>query len=177
MAKDDSSDSLAELRAQLNAYAAQLALMQAESPGNKALALLAERSAPRENPNYNHTSCFTYPEGESVRPKPTLSRDTFFCGPRCRNDELSPAEIDAFNAITTTRTARDGTWTAEVRQNGTARELHIKVPSRTVDDRMNLPGSLLLILGELQYGAKAVDPMALAARVAELEDTLTRLTA
>jgi len=174
-------DPLAEMKAQLRAeFQGELDALKAsqlsKTPGEQALALLAERSAPRENPDYNERSAFTHPEGERLRPKPQLSRETFFCGSRCRQDDLTPAEIDAFNVITSSRTARDGQWTAEVRQNGSARELHITVPSKTVDDRMSLP-SLLLILAELQGGAKSVDPMALAARVAELEQTLQSLVA
>jgi hypothetical protein len=168
--KDTTAALLAEMRAELEALKAQKA---AQSPGDRALELLATNSAPKDNPNYNEISAFTYPEGERVRPKPRLSRDTFFCGSRCRADELTPAEIDAFNAITSSKTVQkpNGPWLAEVRQNGTAQELHIAVPSRTIDDRMGLP-SLLLILTEIQGGAAAVDPLALAQRVAELEKKL-----
>jgi hypothetical protein len=175
MAKEQ--DVIAEMREMLAAQAAQLAALQAANPGTAALQLLAERSAPRENPDYNEKSVFTHPEGERVRPKAALARETFFCGSRVRADELTPAEIDAFNAITTSRTARHGTWTATVTQNGTAQELRVMVPSRTVDERMDLPGSLLLILKELKDGAAAVDPMSLAQEVARLRDQIAALEA
>lgn len=139
--------------------------------GIAAVQLLADRSAPKENPNYNEVSPFTYPEGERVRPKPKLARPTFFAGARCRDEDLTPAEIDAFNSITQTRLSREGTWKAEIRQNGSAQELWIDVPVKTLDDRMNLP-SLAAILLELHGGEKAADPLALAQRVAELEAKL-----
>jgi hypothetical protein len=178
MAKEhDATAVIAEMREMLAAQAAQLAALQASNPGTSALQLLAERSAPRENPDYNEVSAFTHPEGQRVRPKADLTRETFFCGTRMKSDELTPAEIEAFNAITVSRTARNGTWTAEVRQNGNAQQLHIMVPSRTVDERMDLPGSLLLILRELRDGAASVDPMSLAQEVAALKDQMARMTA
>ena len=51
------------------------------------------------------------------------------------------------------------------------------VPSRTVDERMDLPGSLLLILRELKDGAMAVDPLSLAQEVSLLKEQLAALTA
>jgi len=178
MAKESMESAvIAEMREMLAAQAAQLAALQAQSPGTDALKLLAERSAPRENPDYNEVSVFTHPEGQRKRPKAELSRETFFCGSRVRGDELTPAEIDAFNAITVSRTARNGTWTAEVKQNGQAQQLYVTVPSRTVDERMELPGSLLLILRELRDGAASVDPMSLAQEVAQLKERLAALDA
>lgn len=178
MAKEqDATAVIAEMREMLAAQAAQLAALQASNPGTSALQLLAERSAPRENPDYNEKSAFTYPEGERVRPKPALLRETFFCGSRVRAEDLKPSEIDAFNAIGSSRTARNGTWTATVTQNGTAQELRVMVPSRTVDERMDLPGSLLLILRELAGGAMAVDPLSLAQEVSILKDKLAALEA
>jgi hypothetical protein len=178
MAKEqDAAAVIAEMREMLAAQAAQLAALQASNPGTAALALLAERSAPVNNPNYNETSVFTYPEGERVRPKPALTRATFFCGTRVRSDELTPQEIDAYNAITVSRTARHGTWTATVTQNGNEQELRVMVPSRTVDERMELPGSLLLILRELKDGKMAVDPLSLAQEVSILKEKLAALEA
>lgn len=142
-----------------------------QTPGDAALQLLAERTAPKENPNYNERGAFTHREGERHKPKARLTRPTFFGGGRQREDELTPAEIEAFNAITQTRIARNGLWKAEVRQNGSAQELHIDVPIKTADDRMTLPG-LYAILTELQHGEKAADPASLIQRVAELEAKL-----
>jgi len=64
-----------------------------------------------------------------------------------------------------------------VKQNGQAQQLYVTVPSRTVDERMELPGSLLLILRELRDGAASVDPMSLAQEVAQLKERLAALDA
>lgn len=166
------------LEQQLAEMRALLAQMQAGQAGNEAVRLLAERSAPVNNPNYNETSVFTYPEGERVRPKPTLRRDTFFCGMRQRNEELTPQEIDLFNAVDSTRriTGKNyGDWTAEVRRNGTSEELHVNVPAGSVDARMELPSlsAILseLLTGEVQKSAAEVQAELLA-KVAELERRL-----
>ena len=45
----------------------------------------------------------------------------------------------------------------------------MEVPSFTIDDRMNLPGSDVEILLELAHGTKAVTPVDMLARIAELE--------
>lgn len=161
-------DELIALKAELEALKAA---RPSQTPGDVALQLLAERSAPKENPNFNEKGPFQHKEGGRVRPKGKLSRPTHFAGARQHEDNLTPEEIDAFNAITQTRTARNGTWTAEVRQNGSAQELYVDVPVKTMDDRMSLP-SLLMILYELQNGSVAADPSALVARVAELEKRL-----
>lgn len=166
------SNDLAAMQAEMDALRAQLSAMAASAPSTKALDLLAERSAPRDNPNYNEVSPFTYPEGEKVRPKPSLIRDSYFAGARQREDALTPGEIDLFNRFDTgIRTSRNGTWKAEVRQNGSSQELHIDVPVRTPDDRMSLP-PLALILRELLEGQKAADPTRMAERLAELEKKL-----
>lgn len=172
MAKNETAD----VQAQIEALQAQLAALTAAQPGAKALELLAERSAPKENPNYNERGPFQWAEGALVRPKPQLKRPTFFCGTRQRDDDLTPAEIEAFNAIDATRSTRGGLWTADLRQNGSAVELHIDVPAKSVDDRMSLP-SLLEIVSELKGGEMAVDRSAILARLADLEAKLAAVHA
>jgi uncharacterized coiled-coil protein SlyX len=172
-------DKIAELEAKVKEMAAVLAaateaLTAQQSrvdPGLEAVKMLAQQSAPAENKNYNEVGPFTYPEGERVRPKPRLSRPTFFGGARQSDEMLTPLEVDLFNKIDSTRVSRGGTWKAEVRQNGSAQELWIDVPVKTLDDRINLP-SLVAVLLELNGGEKAADPASLAQRVAELEAKL-----
>lgn len=169
MAKTDTPD----VQAQIEALQAQIAALTASTPGSKALELLAERSAPKENPNYVERGPYQYADG---RHKPQLSRATFFCGTRQRDDDLTPYEIEAFNAIDVSRSTRGGMWTAELRQNGSAVELYVEVPAKSVDDRMNLP-PLLDILAELRGGEQAVDRTAILARLADLEAKLAAVAA
>lgn len=133
-------------------------------------ALTKEREHPR-------VSAFSYPEGDIARPKPTLARETYFNGSRELEEALTPAEIDAYNAITRSTTARAGRWKADLRQNGTAHELHVSVPAKSLDDRISLPSSLLLILKELVDGPAAVDVAALAAQVKVLQAQLAAASA
>lgn len=153
----------------------QVETLQADRhAGTEAVRVLAERSAPAENPNYNEIGPFTHPEGERVRPKARLSRPTFFGGVRQREDDLTPFEIDAFNAIVNTRTARNGTWVAEVRQQGAQQELWVEFPQRTLDERMNLPPCALMLL-ELAEGARAADPVDMAKELAALRQMVAAL--
>lgn len=129
------------------------------------------RSLVKEDPNPNEISCFTYPEGQLVRPAPKLRRKTYFCYAQQKEETLTPSETDAFNAITRSCTAQGGRWTATVQKDGTEEKLHVFVPNKNLDDRMGLP-SLLMILKELKDGPAAVDTEHLAERVAELEAQL-----
>jgi hypothetical protein len=119
-------------------------------------------------------SAFSYPEGDTARPKPRLvdqlgiDRETIFCGARQREDQLTPEEILAFNNITEDCTARGGTWFARVKREGRKEFLWVHVPCVDVDERMELP-SLLQILLELKEGAAAVDINVLVRQLNELK--------
>ena len=177
MARDKSETEPTEietLKAQIAQLQAMVIAQGAQQAGSDAVKLLAERSAPKENPNYVMVSPFA-PAGVE---KQTLSRPTFFCGARQREDELTPDEVALFNAITSDREVHGkmyGSWTAEVRRNGTQEELHVNVPAGSVDARMSLP-SLLAVLGELVTGTVVKSPAEvqaeLLAKVAELERRL-----
>ncbi len=165
---------LEQMRKQLADMQSLVLALQAGSVGHEAVKVLADRSAPKENPNWTLVSPFTYPAG-SNKVKATLRRPTFFCGARQREDELTPEEVDLFNAITETRRVTGksyGDWIAEIRRNGTAEELYVDVPAGSVDARMDLP-SLKAILGEILTGTvqkSAAEVQAdLLAKVAELE--------
>jgi hypothetical protein len=125
-------------------------------------------------------SPFSYPEGDVARPKPTFHQQVFYNGHHEELDQLTPAEIDAYNALSRSlagpearRTARNGTWEARISRNND--QLQIFVPCKTQEQLQNLPPSLILIIRELMDG-KTIDPTdllsqvdALRARVAELE--------
>lgn len=140
------------------------AVLTSVTAGQKEIAD-ASRTVTHSNPNHEHKSAFSYPEGDLKRPKPKLQRETYLNGHREAEDDLTPAEIDAYNAITHSCEARDGRWTAVVK----GKRLIIDVPSKTPDDRMDLPNGLVLILLELAKGKRAADPMEMAARIAALE--------
>lgn len=125
----------------------------------------ASRPVRHSNPDHLHISAFSHPEGDLKRPKNKLARETFLNGHRESEEDLTPGEIDAYNAIQHSCEARDGRWTAVVK----GKRLLIDVPSKTPDDRMDLPSSLTLILRELALGKRAADPVEMAARLSALE--------
>lgn len=138
----------------------------------------SQRTIHRQNPQHPGKSDFSYPEGDLKRPKPTFlagangqPREVFFNGHRESIHDLKPAEIEAYNKITHSCQARDGRWTAVV----TANRLMVTVPSYTIDDRMDLPNGLVLILAELAQGTRAVDPASMQERLLEMERQLAEL--
>ena len=131
--------------------------------------LLDQRKAMKpENDRHPGISAFSYPEGESKRPKPALRRKVYFNGISEDAESLTPLEIELYNRFEGTRLARNGMWKAEVRRNGSAEILHITNEPKTLDGRQSLP-ALSLIARELLDGEVAVNPELLASRVAELE--------
>lgn len=132
----------------------------------------AARPVRHSNADHLHVSAFSNPRGDLADPKPKLTRETFFNHHRESADDLTPAEVAAYNAVTHSCEARDGQWTATVRRN----QLFIHVPSHTTDERMDLPNGLVLILRELADGPKAVDPADMLVRIAALEAQLAAQT-
>jgi hypothetical protein len=150
------------------------AILQAQNDTQKAL-IEQTRPVRHSNPDHLHVSAFSYPEGDLKRPKPTFlagkngkPREVFYNNHRENPEDLTPAEIEAFNAITHSCEAREGKWTAVVKANA----LYVNIPSFTPDDRMDLPNGLVLILRELAEGPQAVDVNSLAAEVAMLRQAL-----
>jgi hypothetical protein len=129
-----------------------------------------------ENKVHPGISVYSHPEGELKRPKTKLSRETIFCNARQYEDQLTPAEILAFNDITVECEARGGLWWAKILKNGTKDVLWVHVPCADLDDRMSLP-SILAILTELKQGPTAVDLDTLAKQMAELKEQLAKAQA
>lgn len=128
-----------------------------------------------ENTIHPHISAYSYPEGDIARPKPKLIRKTYFCGIEEKEDRLSPGEIDAYNAIVEPREARGGAWRAKImraRHLGDPGELQVFVPAASVDQRMMLPGSLTLILLELNGGPSSSDVVVLLRQIETLKAML-----
>ena len=92
----------------------------------------------------------------SFENRPKLTRKTYFVGAEEKEDNLTCAEIEAYNKITDFREARGGRWKAELKRNGRDETLWVWVPCETVDQRMDIP-SLLLILHELNGGPSTAD--------------------
>jgi hypothetical protein len=150
------------------------AILASQAEGMKALVEQA-RPVRHSNPDHLHISAFSHPEGDLKRPKPSFikgangrPRDVFFNNHRESVDDLTPAEVDAYNAITHSCEAREGKWTAVVKANA----VFITIPSFTSDDRQEMHNGLVLNLTELASGPKAVDLVDLVAEVAALRRQL-----
>ena len=150
------------------------AILTAQNETQKAL-VEQTRTVRHSNPDHLHISAFSHPEGDLKRPKAAFlsgangkPREVFFNNHRENPEDLTPAEIDAYNLITRSCEAREGKWTATVKANA----VYVNIPSFTPDDRMDLPNGLILILRELADGPAAVDVGTLAAEVAALRQQL-----
>lgn len=127
---------------------------------------------------------FSYPEGELVRPKPKLARKVFLNGIPERHDVLTPREIEAYNRLNELMpkagaerlgsAKREGTWLAKVSRNNDV--LHLTVPCKTIEQREQLPKSLVEIIEEFISG-EAVNPGELLDRVRALEQQNAELQA
>lgn len=139
-----------------------------------------ERTVLRSNKQHPGISVFDYPEGRVAAEKAgkikKLTYKTYFCGGLQFADDLTPTEVDLYNSFTSSKSCRDGRWTARLAPNGTTNELHIDVPCFTTDERMSLP-SLVAILGELLYGAEVVDPATMMQSVMQMQKRIAELEA
>ena len=157
--------------------AEQLLMILDRHAANTAAQAEKVRVVRHSNADHEHKSAFSYPEGDLERPKPRhrtpdgRPREVYFNGAREHEEQLTPEEIDAYNAITESRATRDGRWKAEITQNG--KRLLITVPTLTPDERGDIP-PLILLLRELALGAKAADPSQMAARLAALEQAMAQ---
>jgi hypothetical protein len=123
-----------------------------------------------ENEIHPHISAFSYPEGDIARPKPKLARKTFVNFSEQREEQLTPYEIDSLNSFADDCEARNGNFKAIIKQRGRkTEELHITVPVAGINDRMNVPMSLLLLVHELQTGKSMEDMNTLLAELATLK--------
>jgi hypothetical protein len=154
-----------------------------------------ERQVRRSNRHHPNLSVYTYdprcaacvdhqphldPETQAdlglAHPKPALKYDTFFCYSRVREDDLTPVELELYNAFDADKEVRDGKWTATIRKDGTKRQLHIMVPFQGLDALADLP-PLTQILSELLYGTTVMEPMAVMAMQAAMQRQIDELRA
>lgn len=160
----------------------QRAMLQANTESQRQIAEAA-RPQRHSNPDHRHESAFEYPEGGLKRKKPDFlkgangqPREVFFNYHRESIDDLTPSEIDAYNAITASCTSREergeeGMWKAKVTPN----RLEVFIPSFTADDRADMHNGLALNLMELAKGRKAADPVNMMAELADLRERLAKL--
>jgi hypothetical protein len=178
-AADPIADKLAELDRLIEEQKARLAALPAQATGltgndlkmildsqreNQKALVEATRQVRHSNADHEHKSAFSHPEGDLERPKAKFRfKEVFHNGHREREDDLTPAEIDAYNQITHSCEARGGRWTATVKNN----RLMVTIPCFTLDERMDVP-SLPLQLLELAQGERAVTPDNMAAELIAL---------
>ncbi len=111
-----------------------------------------------------------------AHPKDALKHDVFFCFQRVRADELTPIELELYNSFESDKEARNGTWRAMFKRNGSRRELHIFVPFQSIDEKSSLP-DLVVILSELLYGQSVVDPVMALEHVRSMQKQIDELNA
>jgi hypothetical protein len=106
----------------------------------------------RINPIEDRKASLTSSLNPSGKPKPKLRRKVYFCGAELREKFSTPEEINALNAIDFTGDFHRKLWQvreANVGGSDTA-ALFINIPCKTIDQRMDLPNSLLAVLSEIQ---------------------------
>jgi len=136
-------------------------------------ALGMQKAVRPENDTHPHISAFSYPAGDIASPKPKLKRDTFFNYHKENEEQLTPSEIDAYNSIDDDCEARGGLFTAVIKQRGRKREeLHVSIPVRHLDHRMNAPQSIWLMVHELKTGQQVSDMQDLFGEIAALKERL-----
>lgn len=152
---------------------AQTAARHSGGLTKEALAELIEGQRKAVNPsNARHpqVSAFSHPLGDDAQPKGTLDRETYFLNAKQYEEQLTPAEIAAYNALTESKLIRkpEGDWSVEV----TPKRRLVNVPAANLDQLMMLPNGLVLILKELADGSAAVDPVNMAKEIQALKDRL-----
>ncbi len=140
----------------------------------KELSSQVKRTVRQSNAEYPGISVFSHPEGELAHPKDRLKYQTYCVGQKQSEEQLTPQEIDLFNAFTSSKEVPSKRWKAELTQNGSATRLSVTFPARTNDDLATLP-PLTQILAELLYGSEVADPVLGMQRLAEAEKRIREL--
>ena len=143
----------------------------------------SERRTNPSNPNPPMHSAFEYPDGGHVKPKPTLTCETWFNNSKMDPSQMTPFEILTVNSVrdslpteTSVKTARGGKWKAFTKAQGT--KMYIVCPCATEDDRLEvMTQTLPMICKELIEGPRAADPNSVLERMAEMEAEIARLKA
>jgi hypothetical protein len=111
-------------------------------------AALDEKKGPPENKTGSLKSCYN-PEGLKVRPK--LAGKFYFCGAELDPNYLTNDEIRKLNTITFSGDFHKNQWHVRVRRDDDNTMLvRIDLPVKTLDQRMEIPNSLMAILDEIK---------------------------
>lgn len=106
-----------------------------------------ERIAPVESRHPSLASPFN-PEGLKVRPR--LARRYVFCGGDLHEGFLTNREIEALNRIAEPGEYHRGQWRVRVRRDDGGNEtVFFELPVKEIDQRMELPNSMLAIINEI----------------------------
>jgi hypothetical protein len=175
MTADRQQSQNAMLQAQLDAMKAQYEL---QAKGN---ADAVRRSLQPSNDTHPAISAYSYPEGNVLRPKPKLTRESYWVGHRISEDELNPLEIELLNQVKAGR-YHGGKWLVKENTDdtGTTRRVEVWFPTKDIDHRMEVPHSadpvmtgMALMLQEMVSGQAPVASLGpLHARIQELEAQL-----
>lgn len=109
-------------------------------------------------------------DGDDRPMKPKLIADVFFEGHRESDEQLTPAEVDAYNSITSSRETRAGAWQAvfETPRGGLGKpRLSITCGVGIDKDKGLMLPPLYQIITELVTGADATDVVKLLRMVEE----------
>jgi len=133
-----------------------------------------QRTVRQSNAYTPGISPFSYPEGEEARPKPKLDRETWWLGTRVDESMVTPIEIEALNSLTVSKKWRgDEKYGVDI----TPKRRFVMLPHVSMDERMNLPISLILACKELNDGQDAVKPEHMADELIALRAQVTTLAA
>jgi hypothetical protein len=103
-----------------------------------------ERISPLESRHSSKVSSFN-PEGLKERPK--LRARVIFGGGEMKEKFLTNDEIAALNSITEPGDYQGGRWHVRIRKDDSNKEtIMVDFPSKTIDDRMELPRSMKAII-------------------------------
>ncbi len=136
-----------------------------------------EKTITRSNATHPGKSSFSHPEGDVAHPKNKLNAKTMFLGVPQFEDSLTPTEIDLFNAITSGRSARDGSWQAVYTPSTNGGKATLNVSVAIVEGDLASTPPLVQILAELATGAKAEDMSTLLVDMARMKSELDALKA
>ena len=171
--ESDKDDMLAKLLVQL----VETAKTNALSPEvlETILARVGDHSAgamkaslQKENETHPHISVFN-PQGDIAHPRPEFRVPTYFCGYEEKAERLTRTEIELYNAIHKNCDAHGGRWTAQIRRNQSGSEtLHINVPAKTSDERMDIP-PLVIVLSVLNGGPDITEVHELVKQIERLK--------
>ena len=149
--------------ADVNISSETLARM-AETVGQAVATTIAqhdEKIRPFEVTRTSGRSAFNPRAGEAGYKKPSLTRDTYFCGHQEDPKRLTPEEVALYNKITRPGRYHNRRWevilTGDDQDPEAKRVLDIRIPCKEINDRMEMPNSLVAILKEIIEEAEKRD--------------------